>query len=75
MLKLMTSQSAARSGQGTPMYSRRGKSTINNYLCFSQDPDEIARRRAQLVRQREGRLYLEDKFGGVDELTRKLMRL
>lgn len=29
-----------RSGQGTPMYSRRGKSTIDIYKCFQVDPVE-----------------------------------
>ena len=29
---------AAKSGQGTSMYSRRGKSTINSYLCFNNNP-------------------------------------
>jgi hypothetical protein len=34
-----------KSGQGTPMYSRRGKSTINSYLCFQKDPEEENLRR------------------------------
>jgi hypothetical protein len=27
------------------MYSRRGKSTINHYLCFSRDEEEIILRK------------------------------
>ena len=30
------------------MYSRRGKSTINEYLCFSKDPVEEAERKRQM---------------------------
>lgn len=37
-----------KSGQGTDMYSRRGKSTINEYLCFQEDPEEQLRRRHEI---------------------------
>ena len=30
------------------MYSRRGKSTINEYLCFQEDPEEALRRRHEI---------------------------
>ena len=40
--------SAMKSGQGTHMYSRRGKSTINEYLCFQEDPEEALRRRHEI---------------------------
>ena len=40
--------SAMQSGQGTHMYSRRGKSTINEYLCFQEDPEEALRRRHEI---------------------------
>ena len=37
---IVTTSYCSRSGQGTPMYSRRGKSTINQYLCFSRETTE-----------------------------------
>ena len=40
--------SSMKSGQGTLMYSRRGKSTINEYLCFQEDPEEQLRRRHEI---------------------------
>jgi len=40
--------SMMKSGRGTAMYSRRGKSTINEYLCFSKDPEEEALRKSQM---------------------------
>jgi hypothetical protein len=43
-----TGPSLMRSGRGTSMYSRRGKSTINEYLCFSKDPVEEAERKRQM---------------------------
>lgn len=42
------------------MYSRRGKSTINNYLCFSKDPEEIENKRAELVKLRARRLRKDE---------------
>ena len=66
---------ASKSGLGTPMYSRRGKSTINTYLCFSRDPEEMARRRKELLRQREERINLTGHRSAVEELTSKMLRL
>ena len=43
-----TGPSLMKSGRGTSMYSRRGKSTINEYLCFSKDPVEEAERKRQM---------------------------
>ena len=40
--------SSMKSGQGTSMYSRRGKSTINEYLCFQKDPEEENARRHEI---------------------------
>ncbi len=37
--------SIMKSGKGTPMYSNRGKTTINEYLCFSKDPIEEEERK------------------------------
>ena len=51
----------AKSGQGTPMYSRRGKSTINHYLCFTKNPEEIANQRKMLVQNREQRLMQQER--------------
>ena len=33
-------ETAMKSGKGTSMTSRRGKSTINVYKCFQRDPEE-----------------------------------
>ncbi|TNV82610.1 hypothetical protein FGO68_gene16380 [Halteria grandinella] len=39
-LQIIDSGFTAKSGLGTPMYSRPGKSTIDSYKCFQVDPVE-----------------------------------
>eukprot|EP00347_Sterkiella_histriomuscorum_P000795 403374475 len=66
----------AKSGQGTPMYSRRGKSTINNYLCFTKNPEEIQSQRHLLVRNREKRMAQEERGTtktSVEQLAEKIL--
>lgn len=43
------------------MYSRPGKSTINNYLCFNKDPQEYENVRLTLVKRREKRIRDSEK--------------
>ena len=38
---MLINDNAKYSGKGTPMMSRRGKSTISLYACFKQDLTEM----------------------------------
>ncbi|CDW89399.1 UNKNOWN [Stylonychia lemnae] len=66
----------AKSGQGTPMYSRRGKSTINHYLCFTKNPEEIQNQRHLLVQKRQQRIAQQERGttkSSVEQLADRIL--
>ena len=46
---IIESDFTMKSGQGTPMFSRQGKSTVNSYICFQKDPNELGKQRHEMM--------------------------
>ena len=65
----MLTECCSKSGQGTPMYSRRGKSTINQYLCFSREPiDEEAQIRIMAQKKYNEKKEREKKIAEATQM-------